>query len=99
MKHGCSLAVKMVACSTVLAVAMVTAKAAVSPESAPAVIEQSARALGGIDRVRSIRNITLYGYGQYAVMEQSISPSPYAPMRYQAANDLRRVYDLEHHRF
>lgn len=99
MKDGFSFLAQTAAFSTVLALTMVAAEAAVSPESARTVIDQAAQALGGIDRVRSIRNITLYGYGQYAVMEQSISPSRYAPMRYQAANDLRRVYDLEHDRF
>jgi glyoxylase-like metal-dependent hydrolase (beta-lactamase superfamily II) len=99
MKHGCSFSVKTGAFAIVVALAAMQSKAQVNTESARAVIEQAAQALGGIDRVRSIRNITLYGYGQYAVMEQSISPSRYAPMRYQAANDLRRVYDLEHDRF
>jgi glyoxylase-like metal-dependent hydrolase (beta-lactamase superfamily II) len=96
MKHGRFLS-HWAALPAVLA--LMSAHAGVSPQSARALIDQAAQALGGIERVRSVRNITLYGYGQYAVMEQSVSPSPHAPMRYQAANDLRRVYDLEHGRF
>ena len=43
--------------------------------------------------------MTLYGYGQYAMVDESISASAHAPMKYQAANALRRVYDLQHGRF
>lgn len=69
--------------------------------SARTVVENAAKALGGMDRVRSVRNITLVGYGQYAYMFGGgrLTASPDAPEKYQAANDLRRVYDLEHNRF
>lgn len=69
--------------------------------SARTIIDQAAQALGGAERVRSIRNITLVGYGQYAYMFGGgrITASPDAPEKYQAANDLRRIYDLEHGRF
>jgi glyoxylase-like metal-dependent hydrolase (beta-lactamase superfamily II) len=72
-----------------------------APASAREVVDQAAVALGGQERVQSIRNITLAGYGQYAYMFGGgrISGSPDAPEKYQAANDLRRVYDLEHGRF
>jgi glyoxylase-like metal-dependent hydrolase (beta-lactamase superfamily II) len=65
------------------------------------VVDEAAKALGGVDRVRSVKNITLVGYGQYAYMFGGgrITGSPDAPEKYQAANDLRRVYDLEHGRF
>lgn len=65
------------------------------------VIEQAGEALGGAARVRNTRNITLVGYGQYAYMFGGgrITAAPEAPEKYIAANDLRRVYDLEHGRF
>ena len=68
---------------------------------APAVVREAAEALGGAARVASVKNITLVGYGQYAYMFGGgrITGSPDAPEKYQAANDLRRVYDLEHGRF
>ena len=71
------------------------------PTSARGLLDQAARALGGTERVRSIKSITLAGYGQYAYMFGGgrITGSPDAPEKYQAANDLRRVYDLEHGRF
>jgi len=70
-------------------------------QNAQIVINQAAGALGGPDRVLALKNITLYGYGQYAYMFGGgrISASPDAPEKYQAANDLRRIYDIEHGRF
>jgi glyoxylase-like metal-dependent hydrolase (beta-lactamase superfamily II) len=72
-----------------------------SANTARAVVEQAAKALGGIERIRSIRNITLNGYAQYAYQFGGgrVTGEPSAPEKYIAANDLRRVYDLEHNRF
>jgi len=65
------------------------------------VIAAAAEALGGLDRVRAVRNITLIGYGMWAYQfgGGNVTASPVAVQRYLAANDLRRVYDLEHDRF
>jgi glyoxylase-like metal-dependent hydrolase (beta-lactamase superfamily II) len=65
------------------------------------VVEAAARALGGADRIRAVRNITLHGYAQYAYQMGGgrIAGSTDAPEKYLAANDLTRVYDLEHGRF
>jgi hypothetical protein len=61
----------------------------------------AAQALGGIERIRSIRNITLEGFGQYACQfgGGNITADPNAPQKYPAANELKRAYDLEHSRF
>lgn len=69
--------------------------------SARTVVEAAAKALGGAERIRSIRNITLTGYAQYAYQFGGgrITGEPTAPEKYIAANELRRVYDLEHNRF
>jgi glyoxylase-like metal-dependent hydrolase (beta-lactamase superfamily II) len=69
--------------------------------SARTVVESAAKALGGLNRIRGIKNITLHGYAQYAYQMGGgrISGSPAAPEKYLAANELRRVYDLEHDRF
>src|SRR5690349_9835368 len=68
---------------------------------ARAVVAQAAEALGGAARVRAVHNISLAGYGQYAYMFGGgrITSAPDAPEKYIAANDLRRVYDLDHGRF
>lgn len=66
-----------------------------------ALVTSAAQALGGTDRINGVRNITLSGYGQFAYMfgGGNITGSPEAPQKFQAANDLKRVYDLEHGRF
>ncbi|PWT86924.1 MAG: hypothetical protein C5B57_00215, partial [Blastocatellia bacterium] len=63
-------------------------------------VEAAAAALGGIDRIRALKNLTLIGYAQYAYQNGggNISPLPGAPQKYIAANDYRRIYDLEHGR-
>lgn len=69
--------------------------------SALSVVDGAAAALGGKERVQSVKNVTLAGYGQYAwlVGAEEISASAHAPQKLEAVNDLRRVYDLEHDRF
>jgi glyoxylase-like metal-dependent hydrolase (beta-lactamase superfamily II) len=87
--------------------AMVAAVAAGQPvvgqnaDTARGVVERAATALGGFERIRAVRNITLNGYGQYAYQFGGgrITGAPNAPEKYLAANELRRVYDLEHNRF
>ena|ERR1051326_5518244 len=53
-------------------------------------IDAAARALGGIDKIRNLKNITLIGYAQYAYQNGggNISPLPGAPQKYidDAAN-------------
>jgi hypothetical protein len=60
-------------------------------------IEAAAAALGGAQRLQNLRNITLVGYAQYAYQNGggNISPLPGAPQKYIAANDYRRVYDVQ----
>jgi glyoxylase-like metal-dependent hydrolase (beta-lactamase superfamily II) len=92
-----------------LAVAAALALAAVQPGgvvqaqagNARDLVNAAAKALGGAERIGAIRNITLHGYGQYAYQFGGgrITGEPDAPEKYIAANDLRRVYDLEHNRF
>ena len=65
------------------------------------IVEDAANALGGIDKIRAVKNITLHGYAQYAYQMGGgrISGSPEAPEKYMAANDLTRVYDVANDRF
>ena len=86
-------------CVAALAAALATIDAQVTRDRAPLV--RAADALGGVARVQAVRNITLIGYGHWAYQfgGGNITASPDAPQKYQAANDLRRVYDLEHQRF
>lgn len=63
-------------------------------------IDAAATALGGAQRLQALRNITLLGYAQYAYQNGggNISPLPGAPLKLIAANDYRRVYDLQNTR-
>ena len=63
-------------------------------------VDAAAAALGGADRIRALKNITLIGYAQYAYQNGggNISPMPGAPQKFIAANDYRRIYDLENMR-
>jgi len=88
----------------VAAAALLATAANAQATRAPAaetVVAEAAEALGGADRLKAVRNISLAGYGQWAWLmgAEEISASPHAPQKLQAANDLRRVYDLEHDRF
>jgi glyoxylase-like metal-dependent hydrolase (beta-lactamase superfamily II) len=63
-------------------------------------IDAAAAALGGGERILKLRNITLIGYAQYAYQNGggNITALPGAPQKFIAANDYRRIYDLEHGR-
>lgn len=86
-------------CATVLLMALNLQAQAQS--AAEALIEASAEALGGLERIQSIRNITLIGFGQWAYQfgAGNSTADVHAPQRWDAANDLRRVYDLENDRY
>ncbi len=70
-------------------------------QTQPVSREKAAAALGGLDRIQKLRNIRLIGYGQYGYMfgGGNITGDPNAPMKFEAANALERVYDLEHGRY
>ena len=84
-----------------LAVLVLLASISGRAQTASEQIRASAEALGGLERILAIRNITLTGYGQWAYQygAGNISGDPNAPQKWAAANDLRRVYDLENDRF
>ena len=76
------------------------AASAVPGTTARQAIEAAAAALGGAERLRSVRNITLIGYAQYAYQNGggNITGLPGAPQKFIAANDYRRIYDLQNGR-
>jgi glyoxylase-like metal-dependent hydrolase (beta-lactamase superfamily II) len=94
---------------TAIAVALIIAAASAGgglhaqggDAGARAVLERAATALGGLARIQAVRNITLYGYGQYLYQfgGGGVSSTPYSPLKLQAANELQRVYDLQNNRF
>jgi glyoxylase-like metal-dependent hydrolase (beta-lactamase superfamily II) len=76
------------------------ATARVPGATAKEAIDAAVAALGGADRILKLRNITLIGYAQYAYQNGggNITALPGAPQKFIAANDYRRIYDLEHGR-
>ncbi|MGE0444305.1 MAG: MBL fold metallo-hydrolase [Vicinamibacterales bacterium] len=68
--------------------------------SARDAVEAAAEALGGAARLQALRNLTLVGYAHYAHQQGggNISPLPGAPQKIIAANDYRRIYDLQNGR-
>jgi glyoxylase-like metal-dependent hydrolase (beta-lactamase superfamily II) len=91
-----ALAIGLALGATVLTVAQQPAAPA-----AQGLVRRAATALGGADRIRAVRNITLSGYAQYAYQFGGgrITGEPGAPDKYLEANELKRVYDLENNRF
>jgi hypothetical protein len=69
--------------------------------AAVAAMQSATTALGGLERLRAVKTLTLIGYGNYAYQfgGGNVTASLHAAQRFQAANDLRRVFDFEHDRF
>ena len=103
MRRTGQLALALVLAGGITAVAQqpqVAPAPAVPGTTAQAAIDAAAAALGGAERILKLRNITLIGYAQYAYQNGggNITALPGAPQKFIAANDYRRVYDLEHGR-
>lgn len=65
------------------------------------IVEESAKTLGGIDRIRTLHTLSLQGYAQYAYMwgGGNITASADAPQKWIAANDLQRNWDFDNDGF
>ena len=64
------------------------------------VINRAAEALGGKERILSLKSLTIYGYGQQAYQNGggNITASPDAPQKWVNVNGLQRTIDFEHGR-
>ena len=71
-----------------------------SPQQPDAFVARAADALGGVVRIRAIRNITISGYGETAYMNGggNISASPDAPQKWVSVPEYEKTIDLEHGR-
>ena len=70
------------------------------PQSARDVLEQAAAAMGGLQRLQSLDNLVMTGFGQYVNQQggSALSPDPHAPLKWTVAHDAERVLDLENER-
>ena len=62
---------------------------------------EAAEALGGLTAIRAIEHMRLYGYAQEAdgFGSGNASGSPHAPQKYNAHNDLQRIWDFANDRY
>jgi glyoxylase-like metal-dependent hydrolase (beta-lactamase superfamily II) len=83
-----------------LGAALAAGAASAQPPTARDVLEQAAAAMGGLDRLRSLDNIVLTGFGQVVSQQGggNLSPDPRAPQKWQATNAVERSFDLDNAR-
>ncbi len=64
--------------------------------SAREVLEQAAAAMGGLERLQSLDNLVMTGFGQYINQQggSAPSPDPRAPYKWTVAHDAERFFDL-----
>ena len=90
----------MIALVAMLA-AFVPAAAAAQETSARALLEQAAEAMGGLERIQALDNVTYTGFGQRAYYQGggNVTGDPMAPMKWQQLTDVRRTFDMVTGRF
>src|SRR5687768_2855463 len=84
-----------------VAVAVIAIAAAQAQQTSPHdVLEQAAAAMGGLERLQSLDNLVMTGFGQYVNQQggSALSPEPRAPLKWTVAHDAERVFDLKNER-
>jgi glyoxylase-like metal-dependent hydrolase (beta-lactamase superfamily II) len=76
---------------------ILVAQAHAQQQSARAVLEQAAAAMGGLERLQGLDNLVLTGFGQYVNQQggSALSPDPRAPLKWTVAHDAERIFDLK----
>lgn len=79
-----------------LAVLVPLPAAAQAPGPARAALEQAAAAMGGLERLRGLRNVVYTGFGQrlYYQGGGNLTGDPEAPNKWQQLTDVQRTFDL-----
>jgi glyoxylase-like metal-dependent hydrolase (beta-lactamase superfamily II) len=80
--------------------AIVAGAAQAQPTPAREVLEQVAAAMGGLQRLQSLDNLVMTGFGQYVNQQggSALSPDPHAPLKWTVAHDAERIFDLKNQR-
>jgi hypothetical protein len=82
--------------------AFASAGAAAAQEDSPAraVLEEAAEAMGGLDRLQSLDNVVLTGFGQGVYQDGGgfITGDKKAPPKWQSLTDVQRTFDLKNER-
>src|SRR5688572_13629682 len=87
--------------ATIAVIAVIAVAAAQAQQTSPHdVLEQAAAAMGGLERLRSLDNLVMTGFGQYVNQQggSALSPEPRAPLKWTVAHDAERVFDLKNER-
>ncbi|HEY8521294.1 MAG TPA: MBL fold metallo-hydrolase [Gammaproteobacteria bacterium] len=85
------------AAASVAAVSSALAAPAVAQEDAARrLLESTAEAMGGLERLRSVRNFVLTGFGQRLYQDGggNVTGDPDAPPKWRAVADAQRTFDL-----
>ena len=84
----------------VVSALIVAVAAHAQPQSAREALEQAAAAMGGLQRLQSLDNLVMTGFGQYVNQQggSALSPDPHAPLKWTVAHDAERVFDLKNKR-
>jgi len=85
----------------IAAIALVAAAAVHGQATTPReVLEQAAAAMGGLQRLQSLDNLVMTGFGQYVNQQggSALSPDPRAPLKWTVAHDAERIFDLKNGR-
>ncbi len=79
-----------------LALLAITYPAPLLAQDARALLEQAAEAMGGLERIQSLQNVTYTGFGQRAYYQGggNITGDPQAPMKWQNLTDVQRTVDF-----
>jgi len=82
------------------AVVMLGAPAAAQDDPARRLLESAAEAMGGLERLESVRNVVLTGFGQRLYQDGggNVTGDVNAPPKWRAVSDAQRTFDLENGR-
>jgi glyoxylase-like metal-dependent hydrolase (beta-lactamase superfamily II) len=85
---------------TTCALAAATSASAQDVAQPRAVLEQAAQAMGGLERLRSLHNVVMTGFGQRVYFQGGgfITGEEHAPPKWQAVTDAQRTFDLQNGR-
>lgn len=77
-----------------LALLALIAPAPLLAQDARALLEQAAEAMGGLERLQSLDNVTYTGFGQRAYYQGggNVVGDPQAPMKWQTLTDVQRTF-------
>lgn len=67
-------------------------------DSARALLESAASAMGGLERLRGLDNLVMTGFGQRYATNGNISADPNSPPKWQSVTDAERFFDLKNGR-